>query len=112
VPVPVTVAEAVEFAALLRIVTPPLAAPVAPGAKVILNDVLCPGFNTTPLDTPVAVNPAPETVTCDNVTVAVPVFERLNVCAELAATFTLPNAKLAGVNESWPCAVAAGFGEV
>ena len=92
------------FAALLVNKTPPVRAPAVAGAKVAVPVVLCPGFRMTPLDTPVALNPAPETLTWDNVIAAVPVFDTVNVCDAVVPISTLPKAKLVGLSESWPCA--------
>lgn len=56
--------------------------------------VLCAGFKTTPLDIPEALNPAPETLTLENVIAAVPVLDKVNVCDAVAPILTLPKAKL------------------
>ena len=101
-PVPLSPMEAKEFFASLTNETLPLKDPDTAGVKVTFIEVLCPGVNVTPLDTPVELNPDPETVTLVRVTVPVPVFETVNVCAEVAPTLTLPKLKLAGVNESCP----------
>ena len=82
------------FAALLVNDTLPVKAAAIAGVKLAVSVVLCPGFNMTPLDAPIALNPAPETLTLENVIVAVPVFDRVNVSDAVAPTSTLPKAKL------------------
>ena len=60
-----------ELAALLVMVTVPDTAPVPDGAKVTLTLVLCPGLRMTP-DRPVALKPAPDTLTLEMVALDVP----------------------------------------
>ena len=82
------------FAALLMNATLPVTAAAVAGVKVAVNVVLCPGFNVTPLDTPVALNPAPEMLTPENIISAVPVFDRVNVSDAVVPILTLPKTKL------------------
>ena len=51
------------------------------------------------MGTPVALMPAPEMLTLDMVTLAVPELETANVCEVLLPMFTLPKLKLAGFTE-------------
>jgi ABC-type uncharacterized transport system YnjBCD substrate-binding protein len=82
------------FAALLVNATLPVTAAAVAGVKVAVNVVLCPGFNVTPLETPVALNPAPETLTPENIISAVPVFDRVNVSDAVDPILTLPKTRL------------------
>ena len=52
---------------------------------------------------PVVLNPAPETVTEEIVTVALPPFVRLTVCELFVPVVTLPNAALVGVAANCGC---------
>jgi hypothetical protein len=79
-PVPESTIVADGFAALLVNATLPVTAAAAAGVKVAVNAIFCPGFSITPLDAPVALNPAPETLTPENAIVAMPVFDKVNVC--------------------------------
>lgn len=83
-PVPESTIVADGFAALLVNATLPVTAATVAGVKVAVNVILCPGFSMTPSDTPVALTPAPETLTPENVIVAVPVFDKVNVCDTVA----------------------------
>ena len=82
------------FVALLVIVTLPVTGPTAAGAKLTVNVVRCPGFNMTPFETPVALNPRPETPAPENVIAAVPVLDSVNICDVVAPILMLPKAKL------------------
>ena len=93
-PVPESVMLSGEFVALLATEMPPVALPVADGAKVAVNVADCPGFKISPPETPEEVNPAPETVTLVTVIVEFPAFVSVTFCVLLLDTFTLPKPKL------------------
>jgi hypothetical protein len=82
-----------ELDALLLTVTLPVAAPLAEGAKVEVNVVICPGERVSPLDA-VELNPAPATSTCEIVTSELPAFVRIMCCVLLLDMLTLPKFKL------------------
>jgi hypothetical protein len=82
-----------ELDALLLTVTLPVAAPLAEGAKVEVNVVICPGERVSPFDA-VELNPAPATSTCEIVTSEVPALVRIMCCALLLDMLTLPKFKL------------------
>jgi hypothetical protein len=107
-PVPLSAIIAGEFVALLATVTlAPLTAPAVLGANVTVSVPDWPGVRTVPFETPLALNPAPATVTPEIVTFEFPVFVN-DVVSELAPpTFTFPNERLAGFSPSskvvaWP----------
>lgn len=55
---------------------------------------------------PITLNPAPDIVACETVTVAVPVLVTVKLCVALLPTATLPKVKLVALAESTP---APGF---
>src|SRR5579859_1940395 len=76
-PVPVRVFVAGEFQALLVTLTLPVALPTTAGAKVTLTLAVCPGDKISPVTPPPALNPAPETVTVEIVTLKFPTLVRV-----------------------------------
>jgi hypothetical protein len=90
VPRPDTEIVAGEFAALLVTVTLPVAFEVAEGANVKSSVAVCPAVNTWPVETPTAVNPAPERLTFEMVTSEFPLFVSVMPCTLLVPTLTLP----------------------
>jgi hypothetical protein len=85
--------ESGEFVALLTTCTLPVVLPAPDGAKVAVKDAICPGAMMRPEETPVALNPAPETVTLEIVTGEFPEFVSVTALVLLLATFTLPKLK-------------------
>lgn len=61
-----------ELAASLVTVTAPVALDAAAGVKVTLSAAVCPGVRICPVETPLAVNPAPEMLTFEMVTLELP----------------------------------------
>jgi hypothetical protein len=61
-----------EFEALLDTVTLPVKFPVDAGVNVALKVAICPGVKIKPVDTPLAVKPAPEMLTFEMVTLEFP----------------------------------------
>jgi hypothetical protein len=90
-----------EFVALLAIVTlAPLTAPADVGANVTVKLADCPGVNVMPLETPLALNPAPFVVTLEMVMFEFPLFV-IDVDSELLlSSATLPKERLAGLAPS------------
>src|SRR5450631_3885683 len=89
---PESVMESGEFAALLTTETLPVMLPAAAGAKVAVKVAVCPAARMTP-ETPVALKPAPETVTFEIVTLEFPAFVSVTAWVLLLDTFTLPKLK-------------------
>ena len=82
-----------EFVALLATETLPVTPPALDGANVAVKVAACPGAMMSPEETPVALNPAPETVTFEIVTLEFPAFVRVTLCVLLPDTLTLPKLK-------------------
>jgi len=93
-PVPERVITVGEFVALLVTVMLPVALPAVAGENVALSVPLCPGERVTPASPPPALNPAPETLTFEMVTLEFPALFRITFCVLLLDRFLLPNAKL------------------
>jgi hypothetical protein len=89
-PVPEREIVSGEFLALLETETLPVTLPAPDGAKVAVNVATCPGANITPEERPAALNPAPETVTLEIVTLEFPAFVSVMLLELLLDTFTLP----------------------
>ncbi len=106
-PVPLRLTLLGEFVALLVTVTLPVKAPLVAGANVTFNVAICPAATTCPVEIPVALNPAPDTVTFDTVTLEDPAFVNVTESALLLPTFTLPKLKLVGL--AFSETVAAAF---
>ena len=88
-------------AALLVTVTPaPETAPAAVGSNVTVSVAVCVGCKTKPFETPLALNPAPETLTPEIVTFELPVFVSVVVSWLLVFRLTLPKLKLVGLADS------------
>ena len=94
-----------ELVALLLIVTLPETLPAAEGAYATLNEVDCPGASERGSVSPVTANPLPVTLSCDNVTFALPVLLSVTVCVALVPVATLP--KFSEVGEAESCRTCA-----
>jgi len=88
---------------LLVMETLPLALPVTDGANCALNVVLPPAASVSGTDKPVRLNPVPEALAAEMVTLAVPELLNVMVCVPLLPTSTLPKLTLAGLGVSCPC---------
>lgn len=96
VPVPLRLTTVGEFAAVLVIVSLPLAVPEPLGVNVILSGMYWPVFNVIGREFPANAN-GPETATLLTVTAPALLFETNMLCAGLAwLTITLPRFKLVG----------------
>ena len=89
--------------ALLVIDMLPLTLPVAVGAKRAVNDALCPALIVTGAVIPLMLNPVPETLAAEIVTLPVPVLFNVTVADPLLPTTTLPKLTLAGLALNPPC---------
>lgn len=78
----------------------PFALPALPGENVIVSVVDCPGIRMAPPETPLALKPAPLTVTLDISTLAFPVFVSVELNALLLPGVTVPKFRLAGLTAS------------
>jgi hypothetical protein len=79
------------------ILTLPLAAPLALGSNVTVNDVLWPAAKVAPATIPLKLNPAPLAEIAEIVRLVPPVLVRVSDRFVLLPTCTLPNARLAGL---------------
>ena len=97
----------VEFVALLVTVMPaPFTAPGVAGANATVRVAVCPGVSTVPLGMPLAVNPAPATVTPEMVMLEFPLLVIAVVKDALLPSFTFPKLKVVGLAASSRAAVA------
>ena len=100
VPVPDNAIVVGEFVALLTIVTLPVTPPAIVGEKLTVKVALCPAGKASGTAKPPAVNPAPDTTTCEMLTVLLPVFVSTANCELLPATSMLPRLNDVVVAES------------
>jgi len=92
--VPERAMETGEFVALLATATLPVTLPAPDGLNVTAKVAVCPGVKMSPLETPLALKPAPEKLTPETVTFEFPALVRVTLWVALLDTFTLPKAKL------------------
>ena len=83
----------VSVAALLATVTLPLALPAVEGVNVAVRVAVCPGVKIRPVETPLALKPAPETLTLEIVILEFPEFVSVTVWLLVVDKFTLPKLK-------------------
>jgi hypothetical protein len=86
-----------EPTALLVTVTLPLKVAPVLGANVTLNMTLVPAAMLRGVVTPLTLNPVPFAITCETVTVPVPVLVRVPCSVLLLPTLTLPKLRLRGL---------------
>jgi hypothetical protein len=102
-PVPLREIVIGELGALLTSFIDPVTLPAALGPNTALNVAELPDVMVTGAVIPVVLKPAPETVTEEIVTVALPPLVRLMVCELFVPVVTLPNAAVVGVAASCGC---------
>lgn len=90
VPVPLKATTVGELGALLAMLTLPLSAPAVVGANRAENVVLCPAASVAGVFSPLALYPAPVTVSCAIVSAAVPVLVSVKLCDFVSPSTTLP----------------------
>ena len=95
-PVPLKAMVSGEPDASLVMEILPLALPVAEGANCALKLVFCPAASVSGIDNPVRLNPVPEALAAEIVTLAVPELLNAMVCVPLPPTTTLPKLTLEG----------------
>src|ERR1700684_2443759 len=83
-----------ELAALLATATLPVALPVEEGVSVTFNVALCPAGIVWPDDTPLALNPAPETLIFEIVRLLPPELVSVAGSVPLLPIATVPKFKL------------------
>jgi hypothetical protein len=88
------VIEAGELVALLATLTLPNTLPGVVGAKTTVSVAVWLGVSVVPAFTPLALNPAPEDVTPEIVTLEFPVFVRVTLKLLLVPSFTFPKLKV------------------
>lgn len=103
VPVPLTGMERFGSDALLVTAIDPLAAPDTVGAKVTVRTLVAPTANVNGVDIVASENSAPEILTLETVSDAVPVFLSVTVRVAELCTFTLPKLTDAGEAVTVPC---------
>jgi len=84
-----------ELVALLATVTLPVAPTAAAGVNVTLSAAVCPGVRICPIETPPAVNPAPEMLIFETVTLEFPVLVNVTPKTLLLPRLTLAKLRLA-----------------
>ena len=82
--------------------TLPLAAPLAVGAKSTVKDVLCPAASVTGMNGTLKLKPVPLALTVEIETLVPPVFVSVSDKLVLLPTWTLPNDRLVGAGASVP----------
>jgi len=83
--------------------TLPVKLAAEPGAKLTVKEVFCPAASVSGTDRPVRLNPVPEALAAEIVTLAVPELLNVTVCVPLLPTSTFPKLKLEGLAVSVPC---------
>ena len=79
-----------ELEALLATATLPVTVPVAAGVNDAVSVADWPGFKMVPVETPLALNPAPEMLTFEIVIAEVPAFVSVTVLEPVVETERLP----------------------
>jgi hypothetical protein len=82
--------ESGEFVALLATLMLPVALPATEGENIAASTVVWPGDRISPVETPLALNPAPETVTPEIATWELPAFVSVTFWMLLLERFTFP----------------------
>ena len=91
-----------ELVALLVIVAVPVRIPVAAGVKVTFSIAVCPGVKICPVETPLAVYPAPEILTLEMVTFDFPALVIVTPRTLLPPRLTFPKLRLVALAASDP----------
>jgi len=92
----ITSGEGVPFVVSVML---PVTVAADDGVKTALKVALPPAAIVVDVERPVSVKPVPDTVTCENVRVAFPVFSSVIVCELLVPTVTVPKVTLVGLAE-------------
>jgi hypothetical protein len=89
-----------ELVAVLTTLMVPTTATVVAGAKLAVRGRLWPAARVTPPEKPVTLNPPPMEVTCEILTLPVPVFLSVKACDTELPTRILPKFRLLTLEES------------
>jgi len=100
-PVPDKAITIGEFAALPTTVTLPERLPAEAGANVTVKEVDCPTARLRGNAIPLALKPAPLSLTCAMETLEFPVLVTVKLCVALVPVVWLPKLSEAGEAESW-----------
>jgi len=92
-----------ELGALLVTVTVPAALPLVVGANFAVKVLFWPELIVSGVVIPVTLNPVPDALTAETVTLAVPEFVSVIVCDPLLPTAILPKLTVVGLADSCPC---------
>ena len=112
-PVPDKATTAGEFVALLDTDTLPLALPAVVGANVTSSVAVWLGVSVVPAFTPLALNPVPEGVTLEIVTLEFPLLVKVTLNVLLLPSFTFPKLKLVALAPSnWVAASPVPLNEM
>jgi hypothetical protein len=101
-PVPLSGKVRLVFEAFEVMLTLPLAAPLAVGAKSTVKDVLCPAASVTGLKGTLKLKPVPLALTVEIETLVPPVLVNVSDKLVLLPTWTLPNERLVALGASVP----------
>ena len=93
-PVPEREIVAGELVALLATVTFPATLAAAAGVKVTFSVAVCAGVKICPVETPLVVNPAPEMLIFETVTLEFPAFVNVTLSMLLLPMLTFPKLRL------------------
>jgi hypothetical protein len=83
-----------ELVALLVTDTLPAMLPAEAGLNVAVKLAVCPGVKMSPVETPLALKPAPEMLTPEIVTFEFPLLVNVTIWLPVLDRFTLPKLKL------------------
>src|SRR5208283_4507980 len=100
VPVPESSMTSGELAALLVTVILPDRFPALAGSNVTLNEVDCPAARLSGSVIPATLNPAPLSLICERVTLALPLLDTVTLCVVLVSVVMLPKLSEAGATSS------------
>lgn len=89
-----------ETVAVLVTVTVPVSPPAALGLKITPNVRLCPALRVTGVPAPLRVNPAPLSVICEILTLALPESVTVTLCVDDDPVFTFPKPRFVVLNVS------------
>lgn len=110
-PVPDRAIVVGELVALLTAETLPVSLPAAAGEKATVNVAACPSAKVKGVVTPLTVNPAPVTDTCETVRLPLPVFDSTTLWVLLPPTSTLPRLSEVALGDSTPVDAGVGAAE-
>lgn len=102
-PVPLNAMVVGDPGALLTIEMLPVALPAAVGENFAANVVVWPAASVAGTDNPVMLNPVPDALPCEIVTLAVPELVKVTFTDPLAPTSKLPKFMLEGFAVRFPC---------